>query len=96
MDSWRMSRLFELMDKSYKPYTNWFRVLKPADWREMLAFLVEHDHLSVDDFQYKLNRHFLEFELRFKRPKPPNWAQVDEILGNINIKRGADGSQEKA
>ena len=89
MNSWRMQRLLELMNQPVKPYTNWFKNLKTEDWQEMMRFVIENDHLSVDDFQYKLNRHFLEFELRFKRPRPKNFTQIDEILGNMNVKRGS-------
>lgn len=82
--SLRLKKLIELSMMQQKPYTNWFAKLKSNDWAEMLKFLVDHDHLNVDQFQYQLNRYFLEFELKFKRPRPKNFLNIDEILGNCN------------
>lgn len=86
--SWRYLRLIELAQKPIKPYTNWFLKLKCEDWTEMLIFLRDHDHMDVNEFQRCLNRYFLEFELRNKRPRPKNFIQLDEILGNVNVVKG--------
>lgn len=95
MDSWRFQNLRRMLNETTPPYTRWFKNLKTEDWKEMLRFLIENDHLGRDEYQFKLNRHFLEFELRLKRPLPPYPEQIAEILGNLNVKKEG-GSDERS
>ena len=83
MKSLRLERLLEMSTRG-KPFSNWFKPLKAEDWTEMLRFLKDHDHLDKDQFQYHLNRYFIDFELRLKRPKPKGFLNIDQILGNVN------------
>lgn len=55
--------------------------MKANDRAIAFQFLQENAALSRADFEYKLNRFFLD-----KPEKPKNWAIISELLCNANSK----------
>lgn len=60
-----------------------FKKLKKDEMELSLKFIEENSHLDRNDFEYKLNRLFMD-----NRNPPKNWKIILELLSMTNSKRG--------
>lgn len=55
-----------------------FKKLKKSDLEICFKFLKDFESLDKNDFEFKLNRLFLD------KDKPKNWMIISELLSNVN------------
>lgn len=74
-----MTRLEALRDRCQRyPYQKNAKRLSEAEFDSMVEFLEENDHLGHLEFEYAVNRMFLD------RPKAKNFAIIQELLSVAN------------
>lgn len=61
-----------------------FKKLKKDEMELSLRFIEENSHLDRNDFEFKLNRLFLDKE----NNKPKNWKIILQLLSMTNSRRG--------
>jgi hypothetical protein len=61
---------------------NGFKKLKRDELLIGINFIIQNDSLNKDDFEYKLNRLFMD-----KLEKPKNWTNILELLSITNTLR---------
>ena len=62
-------------------YSKLFKRLKNDEFKMIENFIEENNSKNKGDFEYKINRLFLDKE------KPKNWAIILELLSIYNTKR---------
>lgn len=73
------SRLIALQDRAQRyPYKKSLEKLTEAEFDLIVEFIDDHDHLGHLEFEYAVNRMFLDKE------KPKGWAVIQEILVVVN------------
>lgn len=69
--------------KSFKTHP-WFKKLyvklSNRDLKFMHETLIQFDHLSKDEYEFKINRLFLDV-----KDKPRYWKEIQELLANSNV-----------
>jgi len=83
-----MNRLDALLERSSRyPYVAKFNRLTEKEYELMVMFIHENDSLPHIDYEYAVNRMFLD------REKPKNWTIIQELLTASNT--AAKGVRQK-
>lgn len=70
-----MTRIDAIKDLCERyPYQKSARRMSEAEFDQMVAFIDDHNELGHLEFEYAVNRMFLD------KPKPKSWAIVQELL----------------